>query len=84
MNEKITKALNDVLNAQIECIQNAVNEGIRCDKEPKTIAQLTEQFARNFILRYINDNTINKNAVKKIIKNRLIDNKELLQSYGLI
>lgn len=84
MNEKIVKALNDVLDAQIECIQNSVNEGNYSDKEPKTIAQLTEQFARNFILHHINDKTINKSEVKKIIKNKLIDNQDLLKSYGLI
>ena len=84
MNEKITKALNEVLDAQIESIQNSVNVGNYSDKEPKTIAQLTEQFARNFILHHINDKTINKSEVKKIIKNRLIDNQDLLKSYGLI
>ena len=84
MNEKIVKALNDVLDAQIECIQNSVTEGNYSDKEPKTIAQLTEQFARNFILHHINDKTINKSEVKKIIKNKLIDNQDLLKSYGLI
>lgn len=84
MNKKIVKALNEVLDAQIECIQNSVNIGNYSDKEPKTIAQLTEQFARNFILHHINDKTINKSAVKKIIKDRLIENKELLKNYGLI
>lgn len=84
MNEKIKKTLNDVLNAQIECIQNEVNLGNHSNKEPKSIAQLTEQFTRKFIFDFINDNSINKSEVKKIIKNRFIDNKQLLRNYGLI
>ena len=89
MDKHLLELLNKTLDAQLECIKTKVENEDYYDGKPRTIAQVTENMAKQFIFyNIIKEIRIHvdasKSQIKKVIKDRLIDKIDLLRKYGMV